>query len=47
MKENKKIEIENEVISKSNSPMKWIIMLLASLALVKIYIFNINNKKEN
>lgn len=34
MKENKKVDIENEVISKSNSPMKWLIMLLASLALV-------------
>lgn len=34
MKETKKIEFENEVISKSNSPMKWFIMVLASLALV-------------
>ncbi len=36
MKETKKVEIENEVIRKSNSPMKWLIMVLASLALVII-----------
>ena len=34
MKENRKVEIENEVFGKSNSPMKWLIMVLASLALV-------------
>lgn len=37
MKENKKVEIENEVFSKSKSPMKWLIMILASLALVIIF----------
>ncbi len=35
MKENTKIDIENDVICKSKSPMKWLIIVLASLALVK------------
>lgn len=34
MKDFTKIDIENEVISKSNSSMKWYIMILSSLALV-------------
>lgn len=34
MKETKKTDFENEVFQKSNSPMKWIVMILASLALV-------------
>jgi len=37
MKENQKVVIENEVFIKSNSPMKWFIMVLASLALVIIF----------
>jgi len=35
MKENKIPDIENDVNSKSSSPMKWLIMILSSLALVK------------
>ena len=35
MKEDDKFEIENDVISKPKSPLKWVILLLASLSLVK------------
>jgi hypothetical protein len=34
MKENLKNEVENEVLCKSKSPMKWLILALASMALV-------------
>ena len=35
MKEDEKFEYENDVISKPKSPLKWLIMLLASLSLVR------------
>ena len=35
MKEEDNFEIENDVISKPKSPLKWVIMLLASLSVVK------------
>lgn len=34
MKDNENYESENDVISKPKSPLKWVIMLLASLSLV-------------
>ena len=49
MKNEENFENENDVISKSKSPFKWVIMLLASLSLVtkknqkKKKTFKINN----
>ncbi len=37
MKESLKNDVEDEVICKSKSGMKWIILVLASLALVRIF----------
>lgn len=34
MKENENYELESDVISKPKSPLKWVIMVLASLSLV-------------
>lgn len=41
MKENENYESENDVISKPKSPLKWLIMLLASFSLVKIKHLNL------
>ncbi len=36
MKEHFKSDVEGEVLCKSKSKMKWLILILASLALVRI-----------